>query len=113
MTSDADAAEWVPATCTLPAAERPVRVAEFDEFFASSVTAMARREPARLELLLAGGAEPAGRDLAARESSCCSFFSFTFDAGETGTVMGIEVPPTRTPVLDALEQRVHDRGHVP
>ncbi|WP_433352534.1 hypothetical protein ACQP25_05150 [Microtetraspora malaysiensis] len=29
--------EWTPAECTLPTEERPLRVAEFDELFASAL----------------------------------------------------------------------------
>ncbi|UGT62535.1 hypothetical protein [Nocardia asteroides] len=96
------------SACTLPTAERPTRLAEFDTFFARSVTATARPAPTRLELRLrtGGDAEPVGRDLAARESACCSFFTFSFTPGPAGTlVMGIEVPPAYLEVLDALAGR--------
>ncbi|WP_067834737.1 hypothetical protein [Nocardia lijiangensis] len=96
----------VPDACTLPTAERPVRVAEFDRFFAESVQRADRLARTRLDLLLAADAEPAGRDLAARESACCSFFAFTFDATAAGPVMRIEVPDTQVEVLDALAMRV-------
>lgn len=98
--------DWVPDSCTLPTAERPVRVAEFDRFFAQSVRHTHRPARTRLDLVLAGDAEPAGRDLAARESACCSFFAFTFDTTETGPVMHIEVPEAQVDVLDALAVRV-------
>lgn len=51
-------------------------------------------------------AEPVGRDLAARESECCSFFAFGFDATDSGLVMHIEVPDAQVEVLDALAARV-------
>ncbi|WP_433725650.1 hypothetical protein ACQP0C_30955 [Nocardia sp. CA-129566] len=106
MTINLDSEGWVPDSCTLPTVEQPMRVAEFDSFFASSVRGSTRPERTRLELALAGGAEPLGRDLAARESGCCSFFSFTFDTGEAGPVMRVEVPPAYIAVLDAFEQRI-------
>ncbi|WP_054815722.1 hypothetical protein [Nocardia arizonensis] len=96
------------SACTLPTVERPTRLAEFDDFFARSVSAAARPAPTRLELrLIAGGdAEPVGRDLAARESTCCSFFTFTFTPDTEGAlVMGIEVPTAHLDVLDALDGR--------
>ncbi|WP_406238735.1 hypothetical protein [Nocardia sp. NBC_01009] len=96
---------WVPDSCTLPTVEQPVRVAEFDGFFASSVRGSTRPQRTRLDLAITDGAEPVGRDLAAQETACCSFFTFTFDTGETGPVMRIEVPPARVEVLDAFEQR--------
>jgi hypothetical protein len=98
--------DWVPDSCTLPTAEQPVRVAEFDRFFAESVQRTDRPARTRLDLLLETGAEAAGRDLAARESGCCSFFAFTFDTSTDGPVMRIEVPGTQVEVLDALATRV-------
>ncbi|MEV6325367.1 hypothetical protein AB0M45_29955 [Nocardia sp. NPDC051787] len=107
MTINLGSDDWAPDACTLPVAERPLRVAEFDRFFATSVRRSVRPEPTRLELLLADGTEAAGRDLAALESSCCSFFfAFGFDAGESGTLMRITVPTEHVDVLDALEARV-------
>ncbi|MFD6394998.1 hypothetical protein [Nocardia sp. NPDC060259] len=34
--------DWVPDACTLPTVEQPIRVAEFDRFFAESVHGMGR-----------------------------------------------------------------------
>ncbi|UGT62589.1 hypothetical protein [Nocardia asteroides] len=101
------------SACTLPTVERPTRLAEFDTFFARSVTATVRPVPTRLELRLAGGgdAEPVGRDLAARESQCCSFFTFSFTPDPAGVlVMGIEVPAAHLDVLDALAGRAQTAG---
>jgi hypothetical protein len=98
--------DWLPESCTLPTVEQPVRVAEFDRFFAESVRGARRPARTRLDLLLNAGAEPVGRDLAARESVCCSFFAFGFDATDAGPVMHIEVPETGIEVLDALATRV-------
>ncbi|MET8028575.1 hypothetical protein [Streptomyces avermitilis] len=46
---------WVPASCTLPTTEQPLRVAEFDALFAGRLTGTARPEPLRLLLVLTGG----------------------------------------------------------
>ncbi|MFJ8509792.1 hypothetical protein [Streptomyces avermitilis] len=46
---------WIPASCTLPATEQPLRVAEFDALFAERLTGTARPEPLRLLLVLTGG----------------------------------------------------------
>jgi hypothetical protein len=43
--------EEIPDACTLPTAERPVRVAEFDAFF-ESVHKVTRPQPTRLDLLV-------------------------------------------------------------
>jgi hypothetical protein len=98
--------DWVPDSCTLPTAEQPVRIAEFDRLFAESVRHTDRPSRTRLDLLLDADAEPAARDLAARESACCSFFAFIFDSTIDGLVMRIEVPGNQAEVLDALAARV-------
>jgi hypothetical protein len=70
---------WVPDSCTLPTAERPLRLAEFDQFFTDAVRGVDRLSTQHLRLQLDGAAqvEETARDLTARESSCCSFFALT------------------------------------
>jgi hypothetical protein len=109
--------DWVPAdSCTLPTAERPLRVAEFDALFAASLRAVEHPHPAatRARLVLAGDAGLAERvqRLADAETSCCSFFTFTLtplDADGAGAAavvaLDVEVPPTRSDVLAALVAR--------
>ena len=75
-------ADRVPVeTCTLPTAEQPLRVAEFDTLFAASLRAVEHPAAAatRARLLLAGDADLPGRvqRLADAETACCSFFTFT------------------------------------
>jgi hypothetical protein len=96
--------DWAPDACTLPTAERPLRVAEFDDLFAFVVRAD-RREPQRLDLVLRRIVEAPARDLAQRESECCSFFTFEFENVGPDLVMRIGVPPEHVKVLDALEAR--------
>ena len=95
---------WIPAeACTLPTAERPLRAAEFAELFAVFLRGADRVSPTRLRLTLAAEAEAGARDLAARETGCCSFFTFGFGPGADGTVlMDIEVPAAHVAVLDGL-----------
>lgn len=108
-----DSAEsWVPQACTLPTQEQPLRVAEFDALFAASLTGVQRPEPTRARLLLAADAEPEARDLAARETGCCSFFTVSFDQADaaagtgSGVVsMDVGVPAAQVAVLDALVAR--------
>lgn len=106
-----DTAEtWVPLACTLPTREQPLRSAEFDALFAASLTRVERPEPTRARLLLAAEADPVARDLAARETACCSFFTFSFEqagaAAGTGVVaMEVGVPAAQVAVLDALVAR--------
>lgn len=69
----------IPDACTLPTAEQPLRLAEFDALFASAVRSVEPLGPTHTRMRLTG---PAGlattvRDLTARETACCSFFTFT------------------------------------
>lgn len=100
------ATDWVPESCSLPTAQRPLRVAEFDRLFAGSLLRSTRVSATRLDLVLAADAEAVARDLAERESGCCSFFGFEFDSGGADVVMRISVPESRTEVLAALAARV-------
>ena|SRR5690606_21499650 len=77
-----------PEACTLPTAERPLRLAEFTEVFRSSLVAIDQRGPQRARLILHGRPELADtvRDLAARETECCSFFTFGVQVHELGSV---------------------------
>lgn len=99
--------EWVPRSCTLPTEERPLRAAEFDALFAERLTAAARPHPLRLQLVLAAGpgVEARVRDLVTRESSCCSFFTFTVTADSDRVLMDVEVDGAHDAVLAALHTR--------
>jgi hypothetical protein len=99
-----------PEACTLPTAEQPLRLAEFDDLF-SSVREVELLDATRARLHLGGppGLGDRTRDLAARESACCSFFRFTTTsepagAGESVRLL-IEVPAARAGVLAALVRR--------
>jgi hypothetical protein len=93
---------WVPNACTLPTAEQPLRVAEFDELFATALRSRERLSPTRLRLVIDPAAEQQARDLCARESQCCSFFTFTFEMDERGVLLDVDVPPQQIAVLDAI-----------
>ncbi len=97
---------WAPAACTLPTSEQPLRIAEFDELFTTSVRRVERRSSERAVFLLADQAQAAARDLAAREVECCSFFDFDFAPAAGDTVaLTVGVPPNQVAVLDALVGR--------
>jgi hypothetical protein len=100
---------WVPQACTLPAAERPPRVAEFDELFAMALRGQQRVAPTLLRWRLDPAAEPGARDLADREAGCCSVFTFTFAAVGNDVQVDVEVPAASAGVLDALAQRAAAR----
>ncbi|MFC7247794.1 hypothetical protein ACFQO7_35480 [Catellatospora aurea] len=101
---------WVPSACTLPTAEQPLRLAEFDALFATAVRTVERVTDTHLRLTMTGEPDLAAtvRDLAAREGDCCSFFTFAVSSPAPGQVtLDIEVPPAHADVLAALEQRAH------
>lgn len=98
---------WVPAACTLPTAEQPLRAKEFDELFRDAVTAVHRVDGGRARLVLRPGPALAARaaDLAARETQCCSFFEFAVIATGGQLTLDITAPPEQVAVLDALLDR--------
>ena len=93
---------WAPPDCTLPTAEQPLRVAEFDQLFATALRGQARPGPAHLRLILdgTGEVEATTRDLIARETACCSFFAFNLTRTSGGQLqLDVQVPQGRTEVL--------------
>ncbi len=98
---------WAAEACTLPTAERPLRAASFDEFFAASVQEITRTGSDQVRLDLRPDPDTAARaaGLAAEETACCSFFTFTLTATGGGLTLDITVPPAQRAVLDALAQR--------
>ncbi|MET8327342.1 hypothetical protein [Streptomyces sp. NPDC005181] len=106
---------WVPDSCTLPTTEQPLRVAEVDTLFTGSLTHLARPDRLRLSLALAGGdgVEEKVRDLVARESGCCSFFTFTVSPDPELIRLDISVDGAHEAVLDALQERAAARRDVP
>jgi hypothetical protein len=97
---------WVPAACTLPTVEQPLRVAEFDRLFAASLRRVERTSPSQLRLRLDRSAEAMVRELTDRETRCCSFFGFGFGYAEPDrVVVDVTVPGAQAAVLDALADR--------
>ena len=95
--------------CTLPTAERPLRIGEFDALFATAVRRVERRGDAvRLHLEGESGLGTQVRDLTAREASCCSFFTFTIAGTDQDLTLDITVPPSRRDILEALTARAEE-----
>ncbi|WP_129663577.1 hypothetical protein [Phytoactinopolyspora endophytica] len=101
---------FVPDACTLPTAEQPLRVTEFADMFATAVHRIVRTSATELHLILDGypATEATARELAARETDCCSFFTFTFHPARVGhAVRALEVtvtvPAAHVAVLDGLQ----------
>jgi hypothetical protein len=99
--------EWVPSACTLPTAEQPLRVAEFDALFADAAQALSRPDRTRLRLELTFTPEHAARaaELSARENGCCSFFTFTLTIADGRLLLEVAVPAEQVEVLNALQAR--------
>ena len=93
---------WVPDACTLPTADRPFRVAEFDRLFADHLRGADRVDATTVELTLDPESRATVEDLTARETECCSFFTFTLSETADDLHLRIAVPPTQTAVLDGL-----------
>ena len=101
-----DTTNWAPEACTLPTAEQPLRVAEFDALFAAHLKSATRLDPTTLDLTLAAEAETQAADLAARETECCSFFHFDLTPTDDELRLRITVPAAHIAVLDGLTARV-------
>jgi hypothetical protein len=103
---------WVSQSCTLPTAERPLRVAEFDRFFTDAVRGASRSSRTRLKLDLEPSAEKAAQaaGLVVRETACCSFFTFILTATGGALEMEVAVPESHVDVLDALAARAEVRA---
>ncbi|MDT7581356.1 MAG: hypothetical protein QOK35_2620 [Pseudonocardiales bacterium] len=97
---------WVPESCTLPTAEQPLRVAEFDGVLATAVAPPRRVAPGRLEVVLAAEVAATTRGLVARETACCSFFTFTLNPCPEGVELIVEVPAAHVAVLDGMQRRI-------
>ena len=98
---------WVPAACTLPTVEQPLRAKEFDDLFREAVTAVHRIDAHRARLALRPEPQVAARaaDLAVRETQCCSFFGLALSATGGELTLVITAPPDQVAVLDALVDR--------
>ena len=82
--------------CTMPTAERPLRLAEFDALFATAVRRGERRgSDVRMYLTGEEGLVEQVRDLAERETSCCSFLTFALVGPDQDPTLDISVPPAR------------------
>lgn len=92
----------------MPTAERPLRIAEFDELFRSSLVGVEQVAATRLRLRMTGAAEETARELAARETSCCSFFGFEFTADGAELIVEITVPDAQARVLEGLAVRADE-----
>jgi hypothetical protein len=113
MPEDVAPEVWAPDACTLPTADRPVRLAEFDAVFGQGLRRVSRLSDRRAQWEFTAGPDRAARiaDLLRRETACCSFFTFAVTSGAPGTaVVDVTVPVAQVRVLDALNQRAASRA---
>ncbi|MEU0398218.1 hypothetical protein ABZ208_36790 [Streptomyces sp. NPDC006208] len=79
--------------------------AEFDAQFADALR-VERLGEGRVRLLLQGAVEERARELAHRESDCCSFFTVTFAReGNDTLVMEVTTPDEHAAVVEAMAAR--------
>lgn len=99
--------DWVPAACTLPTAEQPLRRAEFDDLFAEDVVSVNQMSPLLLQLELRADSQVAARaaSLAAKETGCCSFFTFDLRISDGTVFMTVSTEPAHATFLAALGAR--------
>jgi len=101
----------VPEACTLPTAERPLRLAEINQLFTTAVRHVETISPTHARIQLSGpaGLEATVRDLTARETQCCSFFTFDVTpepaAGDGTLTLDVQVPAQHADILASLAQR--------
>ncbi len=84
-----------------------MRLAEFDALLTHHLQQVQRVDANRVVLTLTGGPQVAGTaaDLAARESACCSFFTFELIITNATLTLAVSTAAAHTDVLAALADR--------
>lgn len=92
-----------PIACTLTEGELGDRVAEWQQFFVSSVVAW-ETEPttARLQLADDDGALLSAASLGQREKECCRFFDFAVEIGVDHRWLVVSVPADAAEALSGF-----------
>jgi hypothetical protein len=92
-----------PLRCTLPVDRFAGRLDAFRRELFGHLRAIERPSPARLHLLLAGGADPERvRSLLVEEQACCGFLAFTITPAGDGLVVDLEVREDAPGALDGF-----------
>jgi hypothetical protein len=95
-----------PDACSLPLADQPGRVAEWDTLFATAVRRVEKLPGGvRFELDRSRAAVAAVADLADRESQCCAFFTFGVTVGFDTLALSVDADPEHADVAKALAAR--------
>jgi len=104
---------FAPDVCTLPAAERPLRRAEFTALFATSLRGLRRVDRTSLRMTLADDTDRSTvKDLIARETECCSFFTFTVVPADGAVLLDVSVQPAHVDVLDGFARHAADAAEL-
>lgn len=98
------------ASCTLPTIDQPLRAAEFNDMFGRDVENVDQTSSREVRIDLHPDPDVAARaaSLAARETGCCSFFTFDLWIAEGEVALIISVEPGYEPVLAALTTRAQE-----
>ena len=99
-------------SCTLPAADLPGRLAEFDAAFAAGLRSAEVISPTHARLVFSADQAQAKAlaGLLDRESQCCSFFTFDQKAEGSIVTVDVTVPAGHAETLSALAARA--AGHL-
>lgn len=93
---------WAPASCSLPTVERPLREREFDDLFREELHAAVSISPVQAEFRLNRESRARAEELVARETECCSFFTFALTDDAEHLTMTVGVPDRHSDVLSGL-----------
>lgn len=98
---------WAPDACTLPSAEQPLRVADFDALFRAGALRVDRAAGQELTVTLRPDPLVAAKaaELAVRETACCSFFRFDLAVADGAVTLRITAGSEHAATLDALADR--------
>jgi hypothetical protein len=99
--------DWcAPVACSLPLADQPGRVAEWDRLFADAVSDVSPIEGGVRFVVDRTAARPAAvADLADRESQCCAFLCFALVIGDGTLRLDVTSGAVYADVVEALAAR--------
>ena len=90
------------SACTLPAADQPLRLGELRALLAESLVAVDVQDPGHAVFRLQAAAAGRARDLVARESACCAFFTFDVQERTDAVHVHVRVPEAHREVLAGM-----------
>jgi hypothetical protein len=107
--------DWcAPEACSLPRADQPARVAEWDALFTDAVCAVSPIDGGVRFVVDRTVSTPAVvADLADRESQCCSFLGFTVAVGDGTLTLDVTADPDHADVVAALAGRARSLSGQP